>query len=92
MSNVKINIDEDKLKAAVAADVNEYLAKKAEKAKSFAQEIAPVDTGFYRDNITQERVDDFNYEVAANADYSIYVESRYWTMQKAEQFIRGDDE
>ena len=75
-------------------DINKYcngvekgtkdgLKNSGEKVVEEARRRAPVDTGYLRSSIDGNYIDEFEYEVIAEADYAIFVEkgTRYMSPQ-----------
>lgn len=62
-----------RMRSAIAAELNAA----AEQGVSIAQQLAPVDTGFMRDHITQTETataDSLRMEITSEAEYSALVE------------------
>ena len=56
-----------------------------------AQGVAPVDTGFLRDNIAVTETSDREVVIESQADYSLFVEEGTWKMQAQPYFFQAAD-
>lgn len=76
----------DQLSARMRQNIAEELNSGANSAVSLAKQLAPVDTGFMRTNITQTvnaSPEKLRAEIESGADYSVFVE--YGTVNMAAQ-------
>ncbi|MGW3154007.1 HK97-gp10 family putative phage morphogenesis protein [Streptomyces sp. NPDC001089] len=69
-----IDLDETALRALARDEtVQQAVRDTAERGREFARQIAPVETGRYRDSI-EVREDDDGAEIVSTVDYAEYVE------------------
>ena len=72
MPKVKSSIP--KVPNAIRAAAGELVKRAAESHVSVSKQLAPVKTGFLRDNVKAEQVSTLTWNVISGAPYSVHVE------------------
>jgi hypothetical protein len=64
----------DQLPTKLRQQIGAEIGFAAEEIKGLAQEAAPADVGFLRNEISVDKIDELHYEVISGAEYSPFVE------------------
>ena len=89
-------LDEFTSRLEQAADtLSEQIAEALQRAGDAfvdsAQGMAPVDTGFLRDNISVTSATDTEVVIESEADYSLFIEEGTWKMTAQPYFFQAAD-